>query len=485
MIRLESLRRTIADLSRVHVPARLYWFVVVVVVVVGFGIFANPWVVGPSGMTDRVGEGILIVEGLVGIGWCGTVALTRWRSVQTSIPLPASATDSRRASFWKRVTEAGLFLYIVALWLTMFWPRVSDPKLSSDDASYVEIAGSWESTRENLFTPFGEHLCVITRVTTWLVCSTVEERNWPRALAYSGMALFAASFVLLHLFARREWDSPTIGLATVSLFVLTPVHSEVVTWYSASQWCWVLMLLFASLLILQAGGPVPKNWKLATSAVLAAVGPFNYAVGLLIGPLSAAYLTLCRRPRSVELSLSKCIVPIAGTIAFLAGFIPIKASQIMADASYGGRPAAEAIAPLWGVLFGVRSTVDMLLLCNLGYHRVSMLPRSVYLVLFLSVVFVVTELIRKSERPGAAILGFLFVVLPYALMLPFRAWVEYDNFKEWNRYQLFPQVGVVLLVSAALAAYAPRWLFAADLTGRHALFILALASVQFLVHALN
>jgi hypothetical protein len=294
------------------------------------------------------------------------------------------------------------------------------------------------------------------------------------------MALFAAATVLLYWFVRREWGSPALGLVAASLFALTSAHREVVLWYSASQWCWALLLSLAALLVLQGAGPAPSAWRLIVAALAAALGPLNFAVGLLVGPLASLYL-LARNAGPARLVRS--LVPVAGTAAALLAIVPVSGPGILARADYGGRPPAEAVSVLDGALFGVRCTVDVLMLENIGIERrVGLMPRLGYALLLALAALAVTELVRSARRPGPAILGFSFVLLAYSITLPFRAWVEYESFLKWTRYQLFPQVGVTLLVCSTLAELAPAWLVTDELTGRQVLLVLALAAAMFVLH---
>ena len=105
-------------------------------------------------------------------------------------------------------------------------------------------------------------------------------------------------------------------------------------------------------------------------------------------------------------------------------------------------------------------------------QRDTRLPRVAYAVMFPLVVAGVGELIRRVATPGPAILGLGIILLVYAATLPFRAWVMYESYLAWTRYQLFPQLGAVLIVCTALFEFGPSWLRPSTISMRHMLLVL-------------
>ena len=463
------------------VPPR--WGVLIVLVLASVvGLVLNPWVVKPYWMSDPVGDGILIALGLAGIAWCSGVCLARLRGACDCSSADVPAADLSTLSPRRHWPIVAVWSVILVLWLAMFRERWSRPEIKYDDYHYITIGATWSSTTRNLFNPFNEHFCVPTRLLTWGLCATVEPSRLPGALAVAGMLLFASAFVPLFVFVRRECNSPAMGLLAVSIYALTPVHQEVVMWYSASQWCWALVLLLVALLMVPAGVVRMTAWRLGGVVLLAAIAPFTYAVGLLVGPVTSLYLIVRRCVGQLAARPACCVLPALATVVVVLTLACWKGPDIARRAKYGGRRPADAIAPLSGVLYGMRSTVDTLVLRNLGFRPVSRLPRVCYAVVFLIVIFGLGELIRRAVRPGLLILGWTLVLLPYAMMLPFRVWVQYEDFTLWSRYQLFPQLGVALIVCGAVAEFGPRWLRGPVLSARQITIVLSLAIVQFLVH---
>jgi len=468
------------------ISSNTYRVLLALAILIGFGIILNPWIVRGDGSSDPVGDGVLTAFGVAGVAWCGVACLVRLRSERAAgHDEPAVTPDPPEAGpvTW---TELALHLVVVALWVAMFWRRWSDPNLSTDDNIYIALSRNWQVTRDNLFAPFAEHLCPVTRLWTWLVCSVVDEQHRARALATSGLVLFAATFPPLAVFVRREWGSPALSLIAVSLFALTRVHDEVVMWYSASQWCWSLLLLLSSLLVAQSNASRGSTPAVAVCVILAAVGPFFYLVGLLVGPVTAVYLACSRRGSDARaIPIWRSALPLAGTAAFLAVFVPMRLVGVLSHASYGGTLAIHSVAPLRGVLYGLRSTADLLMLRNLGSDYHSLLSRAVYAALFFAAVFGVVTLIRRTNSPRPVLVGCVLVLLSYAITLPFRAWVQYADFVEWTRYQLFPQLGVVFVVCGAVVTWCSRWLTGPELSPRGVCFVLLLACIQFAIHAIT
>ena len=449
--------------------------------VIGLLILLCPWFIHLGALYDPFGDGMLIVVGLQGIAWCTWVVASRIRECRSE---STGETENDSPAVGRiGLIEILLLAFVGGLWLALFWGRVRDPVLLADDYQYVRVASSWETTFQDLFTPFAEHYCVITRLFTCLLCTSISPPAWPRALGLSGMGLFLVSLLLFHWFVRQEFRSPTMALIASSLFGLTTVHREVIQWYSASQWCWGVLLLFASLLIIQSNRADFKGWRIVAVGILAAIAPFNYSVGFLVGPLSAIYLACHSRIDRKPLRLEYCLVPLLATLPFLlVSFLP-RVAEKFTHATQGGWPVSEAIAPIRGVVYGVRSTVDLLVLRNCGAGRIIGQPTFLYAVPFLLGAYAVGELIRRTPRPCGAILGCALVIIPYAVVLPFRGWVRYEDVIDWSRYQLFPQIGVALLVCSLCATLGPDWVVAPTLSLRHAILVVACATALFMLHA--
>ena len=80
-------------------------------------------------------------------------------------------------------------------------------------------------------------------------------------------------------------------------------------------------------------------------------------------------------------------------------------------------------------------------------------------------------------------LGCVCVVFSYALTLPFRSWVQYDAIVNgWTRYQLFPQLGVVLILCGVLKQLGPEWLSSSNLSLRNVLLVAGVVTLKFLLH---
>lgn len=457
-------------MRQISLPGRVRVLLAGIALFAGPGIIANPFVVMPSTMHDPVGDGILVVEGLLGIAWwlfvCGRYGGWRkpealddqWPTQQTlDVPCPTPPITIVGPARPCLTTTLLAGCVLVPLWLAMHWNRVTEPRLFVDDFHYVDVARSFTRTWSNLLTPFNEHVCVLTRLFTWLGCCLSGDSDPARVLAYGGMALFSVCAIVFFVYLVRETGNAILAWAGTGLFLFSAAHREIVNWYSASQWSWALLLMLGNLVLLQRSGIRSSGRRLVATAALSAVACFNFAVGAFVGPISAIYLLLKSPGESPPLARwSRCGVPVVGTVVALAVLIPLKAPQVLAAASYGGRAAADAIAPFRGVLYGVRSVVDLLFLKNLGIDVVGPSPRVVYVIGFALAVFAGGELVRLSRRPAVPALGGSIILFADAVTLPFRAWVQYESYVQWTRYQLFPQLGVALLAVTAMDLFVPR-----------------------------
>jgi hypothetical protein len=113
------------------------------------------------------------------------------------------------------------------------------------------------------------------------------------------------------------------------------------------------------------------------------------------------------------------------------------------------------------------------------------MPRAVYAATFLLTAVASIEFVRRAPRPRPVIVGYSLIAFSYLISLPFRAWVQYDSFLDWTRYQFFPQIGVAFIVCGAAATWGPAWLSAPELSRRSVLAVLALAAAQSAIHIIG
>src|SRR5690606_24544312 len=124
--------------------------------------------------------------------------------------------------------------------------RWEHPKIIGDDNHYLAYAETWPATRSALLVPYNEHLVVPTRLLTYALVQRGGD-NLATAMAVSAIPLFALTYLQLFFLARRWLGSEVAGLVATMLFALTGVYSEIIVWYSATQWLFAFNLLLVNL----------------------------------------------------------------------------------------------------------------------------------------------------------------------------------------------------------------------------------------------
>ncbi len=505
---LSWLERMDAPASMLQIPPRIFWWLVGLALVVGVGVAANPFIVNPPSLSDTVGDGMVKGIGLTGLGWCLWAVIRRWRRrdvldwcelnagiPQPSSPLPVSAGGPSQASATAQIFRdgdellqfegaSGLYLSVsglvlLAFWLLLFRERIVSAELYSDDFEYVETAKDWPSVRARLLVPGNGQFTAVVRFVTWAVCAAVPADAVPAALAGLVMILFVAAWPLIFVFLFRELSSTFLALLGVCLFALTRAHQEVILWYSAGiQFLVSLHLLLIGLIALQ-GMDRPSSSRvrrLGVSCICSFLAPLCGSPGLLVGPVSAVYLACGSDRRDAGRRFwGRVLVPLVGTAA---GVLLLVLLLRMGEA------AANSVRdPLRALHNGVRATVDILLLGNLGFDARWTWPRWVYVGAFSLAIGALVELLRKVQRARWTIFGIALIVLSAVLIMAFRSWVSYEELRCRTRYQLFAQFGLSVLVVGVVGELRPELIGLRQMRPRDLVVFLLLASVLYVVHA--
>lgn len=414
---------------------------------VGLGIVANPWLTTEA---ERA-RWCLTIEIFVLATAIG-VALWRAYRREQAAAAPASGQDERQAPDWPRTI--GCLVIIAGLWLLLYRWRWLQPEIIGDDEHYLRAATDWETTRANLFRPYNEHFVVPTRLITYLCLHLSTAATLPRTMALVAVPLFFLALGLLFSLARREWRSDFAGLLAVALFALTTNDREIIFWYSATQWLIALNLLLGALLLAGTAAHGPSPFRLAGVTLLAYCAPFSYSVGLLVGPISSLWLAVKARGASYGYWLALVVLPTVGTLLGVMTLLPTLLAWTHSDEYRlsGGR-GMGTFDLRGGILYSAQLIVDLLFLRNLGIPWIFDETRygpwgygAVLLLLALGLIWLLRA--RPAAWRLTPALG--LVVLPYALAMPFRVWVNYWSLTTWTRYQLFPQLGVALVVTGAV-----------------------------------
>jgi hypothetical protein len=339
------------------------------------------------------------------------------------------------------------------------------PQFIDDDRINLEIARSWDSTRDHLLKPFNEHLLVPTRLWAFAAVQLTTPATLPHSLMAGIWLLFSAALVQLFLLARRELGGDGVGLLAVAAFSLTYVHHECLWWFMAAQWLWTLNLLLAVWLILDPRTPTAMRVNMAT--VAAFVGPFCFSIGLILGPCASIWIA-CRWRENRRVWWR----PVVGAVLGLLATAPFVVEGLRRD-----DPGSYTVQLRWfafdfwqGLGTTARLVIDYLVFANLG------LPRTV--AWDVPIFYTSLGLTAASWPPVAAALVFPFVaaipawvlakqpscwrlapfvlliVLNFGIVVPFRSWMDYPQLSNWTaRYQLLPHLGLVLFLVGAWAEH--------------------------------
>jgi hypothetical protein len=348
----------------------------------------------------------------------------------------------RRTAYW-----IGTALILVCLSLHL--PRLLHPSIYGDDVARIgdlqtrPLAGL-------VFLPFNEHMAPFFQSASWTTWQLAG-----RSLTMAPLAFTLASYLpwvlclsILGRLIAHATGSPTTALVAVALFGITPLYAEVVYWYSASSFAWAL---FWTLLALHRAGTTETSQGLVTVAVCSALAPASSTLGLLAGPLASIRLGT-RRPQGL-FNPFRTLIPLLGTTFYLMvclkfDYFHLIKSNVDHKADLGG-----------GLVLALRAPVELLVPTLFGAYEAD-----VWAPVTLSVILSGAGLIGlvlwawRSRNRGLIGCGFLLILGGYALTYCFRNengahWVLNSN----ERFHLYPQVGLALLVALALRPWLGRY----------------------------
>jgi hypothetical protein len=339
------------------------------------------------------------------------------------------------------------------------------PTLVIDDFQILVRSWTWPTAVDNLWVPANEHAMPLGRVTTWALAALAgRAADAPRVLLCQGPLAVVLGMPLLYLFVRRELGHPFHGLAAMSLFGISSLYAQAVFWFSASFSVLSLDMMLLALLAAQAWRRTGRPWQLLLAACWAALAPGWFAIGILAGPLCCLYLLpaekSARRVRDLVLHVLAALVPLLGSVAFLAVSLPRTAERILHLPHYEGKTAVEAFHVLPGLENAGRSVVDNLVPGAFGISTppgvVCPLPWAWVVLALLAAAGVWWW--RGVRRHRLLLLGLGCVVASYVLVYSARSdgWdyvSEHGGLHTWSRYHLFPQLGLALFLCGGL----PRW----------------------------
>ncbi len=329
---------------------------------------------------------------------------------------------------------------------------MAQPCLFDDD--FLRVGSLRRSgLAESLFRPFNEHMAPLFEVVSWLAwqASGRDIRAIPAAFGASSMIAFGLTVGLLAALIRRELQSGTAALAAVALFCLSSVSAETVLWFSASSFQWAASATLAAWLAAAIGSGTSTGRRglpwLAASGLAALAAPAFSAIGLLAGPLATLRVfSAVDGPRSMARRLGLSVLPSLGTAAYVLICQHFRYGDLVSASVHRNFSPGAA---LWATL-RAPSAVQAPALVGLpdlaGRLPAVFLAGSTVVGLVVSLIWAV----RSRHRPQI-VGGVALIVGGYASAYATRArpgdlWIF-----EIQRYHLFPQIGLVFLIVAAIA----------------------------------
>jgi hypothetical protein len=374
------------------------------------------------------------------------------------------------------------------------------PILNCDDFQILIRSWTWSATQASLWQPANEHAMPLGRLTTWVVVQLAgRPTGLPGVTALQGPLAMVVGMWLVYLFVRRELGHPLYGLIALVLFGVSSTYEQAVNWFAASFSVLALDTIVLALLAAQRWRLTGRRRYLAWTVFWVVLAPTWFASGILAGPLCALYLLLPEEGggalppqddhppaparRRLVVSALLALVPLMGTVVFLAVSLPLTAKTIMHLEHYGNKTALEALHPDIGLLYTERALVDNLVpgLCGIGGVTCPIEWVPIALVALASAAL---GWWLRAPRRRLLLLGLGMILSSYLLVYTARSEWEYDWMREWTRYNLLPHLGLVLFVCGGLPRWLDRGRLHADgrLSGRQALAVIVLAALLLVCH---
>jgi hypothetical protein len=329
------------------------------------------------------------------------------------------------------------------------------PALYSDDFDILRKSLTWTNARANLWVPVNEHAWPLFRLYTWLMIQAAGRLTLvPLAASIQAHLLVIAGMWLTYLFVRRERGDPFHGLVAMALFGVSAVYQEAVNWFAATPALPALDMTLLTLLAAQRWHQTGRARFLLLSALWAALAPAWYAGGILAGLLGSVYLLSPGGPVRAAAWVSRArwwsfLVPLLGSATFLCISLPRTAERILYADHYGSRNALEAFGVTKAFVYTGRSLVDNLALGSFGIGGVTCPPWVASAGLIVLTVVGIWWL-RRSPARRLLIVGLCFILASDLLIYGARAAWSYNQLSHWSRYNVFPQLGLALVICAGL-----------------------------------
>ncbi len=350
---------------------------------------------------------------------------------------PTSFASHRLATIVGVVFFAAILLVPPAL-------RLAHPSLYADDVARIGELQEGRSIGLFLFTPFNEHIAPLFQAvsaTTWTLAHG-SLTTAPLAFTLASLVPHLLSLILLGVLIRRETKSTTTALVGVSVFGLSALITETFSWYSASSFSWAMLGTLAAIECAGRASGSSRNAWLAGSALAAFLAPAFSAIGLLAGPLAMIRIGMSYR----------AITPMIGTLGYLGLCIPLRYGAIVSQSLERNLDLAAAARNV------LCAPVDVLLLGLFGRVNSIALPDN--WAMTISAVLLIAALVwayRDHLSRSIILVGLGLIVGGYVLAFGARSADAPPGLRHVQRYQVFPQLGLVFLLSMALQRVLKRF----------------------------
>jgi len=350
--------------------------------------------------------------------------------------------------------------------LALYALPIARPILVVDDFQITFRSWTWLAAWENLWVPANEHAMPLGRISTAVLVTLAQGRPtaYLALCGWHGPLALVLGMILVGLFVGRERGNAFFGLLAMALFGVSTVYQQAVYWFSSSFSILALDTFLLALLAAQSAVKTGRRWPLALSFLGCALAPGWFAIGILAGPLCSLYFfaALCESRGSADergaFSISrlqfpwdylKAVVPLFGSVAFLAVSLPLTARTIMHLHHYGDETAVEAFKPSIGLLYSCRAVVDHLAWGTIGVSEL-ICPQPWVWAAFGVLMVVASVWMWLAPRKSLVVLGAGAIGASYLLVYSARAEWQYEKMAWWSRYHLLPQLGLVFLIVGGL-----------------------------------
>ncbi len=335
--------------------------------------------------------------------------------------------------------------------------RLQHPSLFSDDVTRIGQLQTSPSLGSLLFVPFNEHMAPLFQTVSWVAWQLCG-RGLPRApLAFVLASLLphALSLLALGVLVRRELRSATTAMAAVALLGLSGLIVETYAWYSASSFTWSLLGAIVALdcagRSLAASSRRGRSGWLLASSVASLLAPAGSAIGILAGPL--AVIRVVFEPGISPRRRILGLIPALGTLLYLGVCALHRFREVLASSDSSRVDVGLAIRNVATVPSAVLLPGQFGLPNLAGYVPGAALMAATGVLLLACLAWA-----RRSPGNRPAILGGVWLIAGgYALTIGLRSYAGSPMTLINERYQLFPQLGLVLMMAVILRPWLARF----------------------------